>query len=89
MFYYIQSNTPNEWMPAMESQVEVLEKALSTKNNINFVITDPKSGKQFNSVCHYIDEQRCTFENQETGVRRQAFLSETELEFFPEHNGIC
>ena len=47
MYHYIQGNKSNEWIPAIESQINVLNEILKTKQDIIFTITDPVSNKSF------------------------------------------
>ena len=67
--YHIESN--GSWLPALQSQTETLDQCRASKKDINFVITDPVSGKSFNSVCSY-HENHCKFRNLETGTIRNA-----------------
>ena len=86
--YFVQSNTPNEWLSALDSQIEIMNQCREKKSNVNFVITDPKSNKSFNSMCKYVDNDNFEFENQETGVLRRAFFCASKPDSFPEHGGI-
>ena len=62
MFYYIQSNDANVWKPAMDSQIETLISCIESQSDVKFVITDPISGKSFNSVCKFSNDH-CYFHN--------------------------
>ena len=88
MFYYIQSNVANEWKPAMDSQIETLQSCIECKSDVNFVITDPVSGKSFNSVCRFSDD-KCYFHNLSTNMVRMAIWTELELTESggPHHDG--
>ena len=86
--YFVQSNAPNEWLPAIDSQIEIMNQCRDSQSNIHFVIQDPKSNKSFNSLCQYIDDRNYMFENQETGVARQAFFCDSVPDPFPEHVGL-
>ena len=87
MYYFIQANEKNAWMPAMDSQIDAIHQALQTKQSVTYTITDPKSQKNFQSVCHYTDNKTCWFENLETGVKRKVFMSEKNSSL-PDHDGI-
>ena len=67
MFYYIQSNDANVWKPAMDSQIETLQSCIESQSDVKFVITDPVSGKSFNSVCKFSNDH-CYFHNLETNI---------------------
>ena len=85
--YFIQSNTPNNWQPALESQVETIIQCLKLKKDVKFIITDPISGANFNSVCSYNCDY-CIFTNQDTGKIRKAIWRESSgSSDLPEHNG--
>ena len=86
MYHYIQGNKSNEWIPAIESQINVLNEILKTKQNITFTITDPVSNKSFESVCTF-ENNFCMFKNLETGKIRKAISSESKLTCFPNHKG--
>ena len=88
MFYYIQSNNANEWKPAMDSQIETMKSCIENKSDVKFVITDPISGKSFNSVCKFSNDH-CYFHNLETNMVRMAIWSEKELPDLdgPAHDG--
>lgn len=78
MFYYIQSNDANSWKPAINSQIETLQSCIENKLDVKFVITDPVSGKSYNSVCKYHNDH-CYFHNLETNMVRMAIWTEKEL----------
>ena len=86
MYHYIQGNQQNEWIPAIQSQIDVLNKVLKTKEDNTFIITDPISNKSFESICKF-ENNYCSFQNLETGKMRKAISSETELKCFPNHLG--
>ena len=87
MYHYIQGNKQNEWIPAIESQINALNEVLKTKDSVLFTITDPVSKKSFESVCKF-ENNYCSFQNLETGKIRKAISSESELTCFPNHKGV-
>jgi len=88
MFYYIQSTEANEWKPAMDSQIETMQSCIESKSDVNFVVTDPISGKSFNSVCKFSNDH-CYFHNLETNMVRMSIWSEKKLSNInsPNHEG--
>ena len=87
MLYFIQSNTPNNWQPALESQIETLTQCIKLKKDVKFIITDPVSGANFNSVCSFCDNH-CIFTNQDTSkIRKAIWIESYDISNLPEHNG--
>lgn len=65
----------NEYKPALPEQENIAQETIKTQRDQYFVVTDPISGKSFQSVCKYVDGRNVIFINQETGKERKGTIN--------------
>ena len=96
MFYYIQSEQPNEWIEPTDNELFVLERCIQQQKNIKYEETNHTLDNLLSIKCNYHKcvwkegeepDVFCSFQDYETGINRKAIWSVTQLEELPLHQG--